>query len=308
MAEQLPNFLIVGAPKAGTTALAAILEHHPDVFLAPVKEPKYFSAQVLPLPLRGPGDAYPEALFVRDEAGYRRLFRRATGHHAIGEASVDLLYFHHLVIPGIRRLLGDPRIVISLRDPVERAVSAYSQLVRDGRETLPFAEALAAEPRRRAANWEFMWSYRDVGRYAEQVAAYQRSFSRVHVILHDDLVADPATTVAGVLRFLEVDDAVELPLELRSNPSGVPRNPLLRRLLRPNRGLVAVYQRLLAAGLSERRLLGAVDRLRPRRSERVAVSAEVRQSLAATFAEDVSALGTLIGRDLAHWCVATSTR
>jgi len=308
MGGRLPDFLIVGAPKAGTTALAAILEHHPDVFLSPLKEPKYFSSRVLELPLAGPGDDYPEALFIRTEDAYRRLFRRAGDARAVGEASVDLLYYHDLVIPGIRRLLGDPRIVISLRDPVARAVSAYSQLVRDGRETLPFADAVDAEPERRAANWEFMWSYVDVGRYAAQLEAYLAAFSRVHVLLHDDLLSRPVETVRGVLRFLEVDETVELPVDLRSNPSGVPRSRVLRRLLRPNRAAVAVYRRLLAAGLSERWILGIVDRFRPRRTEPVEVPPSVRQSLAAVFREDVAALGTLIGRDLSGWCAATSSR
>lgn len=308
MADRLPNFLVVGAPKAGTTALAAILEHHPDVFLSPLKEPKYFSSRVLEQPLGGPGDAHAEALFVRTERAYRRLFRRAGDARAVGEASVDLLYLHNVVIPEIRRLLGDPRIVVSLRDPVARAVSAYTQLVRDGRETLPFADALAAEPDRRAANWEFMWSYVDVGRYASQVEAYLAAFSRVHVLLHEDLLERPAETIRELLRFLEVDDNAELPLDLRSNPSGVPRNPVLRRLLRPNPAAVAVYRRLLEAGLSERWILGIVDRLRPRRTAPVEVPAAVRQSLAETFRDEVAALATLIGRDLAGWCAATSSR
>jgi hypothetical protein len=308
MPDPLPNFLIVGAPKAGTTALAAILEHHPEVYVAPLKEPKYFSCRALDLPLGGPGDRFAEALFVRTEDAYRRLFRRARGARAVGEASVDLLYYHRSVIPEIRRLLGDPRIVISLRDPVARAVSAYSQLVRDGRETLSFADALAAEERRRAAGWEFMWSYVDVGRYRRQVAAYLESFSRVHVLLHDDLRARPGTTVREVLRFLAVDDRVELPLDLRSNPSGVPRNPILRHLLRPRPALVAIYRLLLEAGLPERRILGLVDRLRPQRTADLEIPPAARQSVADELRPDVAALATLIGRDLSGWCAATSSR
>jgi bacterioferritin (cytochrome b1) len=192
---RLPDFLIVGAPKAGTTAVAAALAAHPEVFVSPLKEPKFLSADAVPQPLEGPGDALVDSLRVRDLTSYRRLYRRAGDARAVGEASVDTLYFHLTTVPRIRSLLGSPRILMLLRDPVARAHSAWKQLVRDGRETASFEDGLAREARGETERWEFMWRYADVGRYADQVAAFTDAFPDAHVVLHDELSTDVPTEI-----------------------------------------------------------------------------------------------------------------
>jgi hypothetical protein len=301
---RLPDFLIVGAPKSGTTAAAAALAGHPEIFLSPLKEPKFLSAGAVPQPLEGPGDALIDSLRVRDEPSYRRLFRRAGDARAVGEASVDTLYYHRRTVPRIRRLLGSPRILVFLRNPVERAFSAWKQLVRDGRETASFEDGVDREARGDAERREFMWSYLGVGRYAEQVAAFTDAFPAVHVVLHDELRDDPPRELARITEFLGVDTDHRFRFQAVHNPSAIPRHPIARRLFAVGPVKVTMFRALLRLGLSEHRLLAAVDRLRPRHADQVegiAMAAETRRRLEAAFEPEVRRLESVLGRSLDGW-------
>jgi len=116
----LPNFLIVGAAKAGTTSLGNYLSAHPNVFLSTPSEPKFLTSGFLEFPHQGPGDAEIDEGVISDFDEYKRLFEGGKTAEARGEASADLLYYHERAIPVIREVLGDPKIIIILRDPVER--------------------------------------------------------------------------------------------------------------------------------------------------------------------------------------------
>ncbi len=301
---RLPDFLIVGAPKSGTTAVAAALARHPEVYVSPQKEPKFLSSDAVAQPLKGPGDSIVDALRVRDLDTYRRLFRGAKGARAVGEASVDTLFYHRTTIPRIRRLLGSPRIVVLLRDPVARAYSAWKQLVRDGRETASFEEGLARESRSETSQWEFMWSYVDVGRYADQLAAFTDAFPSVHVVLHDELRRDPARELRGTTEFLGVDAGRVFRFHEVHNPSVIPRHPLLRRTFAVSRRKVSIFRLMLRIGVSEHALLAAVDRLRPRHPDRledVTMDPESNTRLRAVFEPELRRLEALLGRSLDRW-------
>jgi hypothetical protein len=164
MTTRLPNFLLVGA-----TAIAGYLSQHPDIYVSPIKEPKFFTSQFLRFPLQGPGDSFVENFTIKTFDAYKQLFRRVKDEKAIGDASVDNLYFHKEVIPLIKSCLGDVKIIIVLRNPVERAFSAYKNLLRDSRETLSFEEGLNRERDRRQRGYEYIWRYLDLGFYYRQV-------------------------------------------------------------------------------------------------------------------------------------------
>ena len=125
-----PNFIIVGVARCGTTSLFHYLEQHPEIGMAKVKEPKYFSSLDLTLPQNGIGDSTVFSKLIKDEASYDNLFEGLEGYKAVGEASSDYFYYHKTVIPRIKKKLGDIKIIVCLRDPVERAFSAYNNLIR----------------------------------------------------------------------------------------------------------------------------------------------------------------------------------
>jgi hypothetical protein len=138
---RLPNFLIVGASRCGTTSLYHYLKEHPNIFMSSIKEPSFILSQFSKVPKNGIGDDRQDYIDNFDD--YCRLFERAGDRKAIGEASSHNLYHYEKAIPTIRKFLGDPKIIIAIRNPVEKAYSAYTFLVSENREYLTFEEGLA---------------------------------------------------------------------------------------------------------------------------------------------------------------------
>jgi Sulfotransferase domain len=252
-ARPLPDFLILGAQKAGTTALYAYLREHPEVTGPAWKEVSFFDRH-----------------YVRGLRWYRGNFplrgRRAA---AVGEASPSYL-FHPLAPERVRAALPDVRLVALLRNPVERAHSQYQHEVALGRESLPFDDALAAEQARLAGEVERLTSdpgyfshawwdhtYAARGLYAEQLERWLTLFPREQllVLFTDELAADPAGSYKRVLDFLGVGGH-----ELDSYPriferEYAPMEPATRERLAasfaaPNRRLEQLLGRPLPPGWS----------------------------------------------------------
>ena len=137
----LPNFLIIGASKCVTTALYYYLKQHKDISFPTLKEPKYFSSIFQKFPHKGIGDESVDLYAIKSLKEYKKLFKKISNIR-VGEASPDTMYFYKDTIPKIKETLGDIPIIIMLREPVERAFSAYMYLRRDSREKLSFREAL----------------------------------------------------------------------------------------------------------------------------------------------------------------------
>ncbi len=291
-----PNFLIVGAPRSGTTALYEGLAQHPEIFMSPRKEPWFAAFTGDPGPWRGPGDAQP----VRAWSEYEALFAGARGQQAIGEAST--LYLWADEAPGrIRESLPDVRLIAILRNPVDRAYSNFLEHVQEGREQeLDFARALALESERRRRGWAPSWSYADLGHYAAQLERYFAVFprERILVLLYEDLKADRAALFSRIFSFLGVDAGFEPALPPRTTEnSGIPKNRWVHGMLvRPNPLRNALRSLLTAA---QRRSLRAW--ILHRTLRRPHLDPELRTSLAAAFRDDIQQTQALLGRDLSSW-------
>ena len=231
MQPVLPNFLIVGAAKSGTTSLYHYLNEHPQIFMSPLKEPKFLSSDYLKFPLLGTNDLISEKAIVKNFDEYQKLFIEAKDYKSIGEASPDTLYFHKGTVPTIKKVLGEPRIIIILRNPVDRAFSNYTYQVISNREYLTFEQALDHEQHRIANNWSFIWGYQDLGFYYEQVKAFSDNFDQVKVCLYEDLESDPLKLVTDIYHYLGVDVSYIPDLEKIHNRSGIPKNRFLHSLL-----------------------------------------------------------------------------
>ena len=149
----LLDFAIVGAAKSGTRSLATYLSYHSGLCMASRKESHFYSAPYMPLPFAGPGDDGLNHTIVTKEAHYRELFRSAKPGQLLGEASAFYLYYPHTAA-ALRRAMPNGKIIVILRNPVERAFSAYMHLRRDGRETLSFGAALDQEKIRIQSHYE----------------------------------------------------------------------------------------------------------------------------------------------------------
>lgn len=297
----LPNFLIIGAAKSGTTSLAAYLAQHPQVFVPAKKEPNYFALKDRRLPPLGP--APPDVLMhllynlsALDRSSYLRLFEAAGARKARGEASVRYLYSKEAV-GAIHAEIPDIRLVAVLREPGGRAYSHYNMNRQYQLEPLSLFEALEAEPDRIGAGWGWDWHYAAVSHYAPQLERYFRTFGReaVAVFLQDDLATRPQETFSAICRHIGVDDRFEPDLSQRAKVSYRPRNLWLDRMIHWPHPAKTILDQIglgppMLAALSQlkRRNLGPVPRL----------DAASRTALTRRFRSDVADLSDLLGRKL----------
>ena len=301
-AGRMPDFLVIGAGKSGTTSLHHYLDQHPDVFL--IREPResnFFALEGTTPDFRGPDGVEPFAnkVSITTLEAYRAKVGEAGDARAAGEKCP--LYLYDPRAPeNIRRHVPDVRLVAILRQPAERAWSAYLHARRGGGETLAFADALAAEPERIAANWGPLYRYRDLGFYGRQLERYRALFpaDRIEVVLHDDLRADPHGTLAGLFRFLDVDPDVAIDTSQRLQAGGVPRSRAVHGFLARRR---SPLKRLLKAVTPKRARGAARRRLQKANRARPALPDAERRDLMAGYAEDLERLEAALGRDLSAW-------
>jgi hypothetical protein len=293
----LPSFLVIGAPKAGTSSLHRYLGQHPDIFMSRVKEPTYFGLDDGCVPtFSGPGDdEQVNAVTVSHRADYEALFAAASPYAAAGESSTG-----YLGMPGtaarVAAAIPSARIVVVLREPAMRAFSHWVMKRDRGWEELSFEAALAAEEARLAAGFARCWAYREVGHYDEQLDQWRAAFpaDQLHVSLYDDFVEDPETLVRSVFGFVGVDPGVDLDLAVHSNGRRSARNEPLRRLVRsePARRMArATLSRSARQTLFRR--IEAVNRERPD----PATIAALREH----YAPGVARLERWLGRSLDAW-------
>lgn len=301
---QLPTFLIVGAAKAGTTTLHTFLDDNEHLVTSDPKEPKFLSYVAGKTQYNGPGDREVAAKVVKTLEAYHRIFPLTSRGRPRGESSTDNLYYHEDVIPLIHELLNDPAIIIILRNPIDRAFSAYTHLVKYQRESLDFEEALRIEDRRVAEGYEFIWHYKRAGLYYDSVRAYMTHFSRVKVLLLNDLRQSAQRVVDETCAFLGVP-SIEVDSTRIYNKSGVPKKnwkSLVHRTLKRNRSLVDRPLRTLLGdkvhGLALRKFRRALyfDNL-----VKPAVLEPTRAMLVDYYRSDIRSLEGLLDRDLSHW-------
>jgi len=208
---RLPDFLLLGAPKCGTSALHAALARHPGLFLSEPKEPKFFLTDGPPPSSGGgPGDVPTWGEHVWHREDYEALFTPAPAGALRGESTTFYLYDLDAQ-RRIRALVPHAKLIAVLRDPVERAHSNWAHLRGASLEPeADFLTALGDEPRRIAAGWAHFWHYAALGRYGGQVEHLYGLFPREQVLLlrYEDLSTAPRETVDRVCRFLGVDEGV----------------------------------------------------------------------------------------------------
>lgn len=296
-----PTFFIVGAAKAGTTALHNTLCQHPAIFLPKIKETNYFSFKDEIVDFKGPLDDQTINKFSITRAeDYFSLFSSAQPNQICGEACPSYLYFDKAA-QEIRDYLPSAKIVIVLRNPTERAFSNYLHLVRDGRETLSFSEALQAEVWRHEQHWEWFWEIFNIGLYSGQVERYYSLFPRenILILLYDDYRKDPSKVLCAILDFIGVDSSIALATEVEHNKSGRPLKwvePFYRMMLGPTllnyflrKALPASIRKIAGDGL--KKLFTKPEKLNP----------AIKSTLMEGYSADISRLEVMTGLDLRAW-------
>lgn len=295
----LPNLIIPGAGKSGTSSLHSMLAQHPDVYMCSPKEPQFFSN---------------DDIFARGLGWYSGLFNAGNDRTIRGESSTTYLCFPN-VIERMLRTLKEVRFIVLLRNPIDRAWSHYRWAKSLGVEKRPFRAAFLADtgsvPDYSLHSRGAYLYYFEEGRYGHHVARFIRAFGRerIHVVTSEALVSTPVEVLNGCTAFLGlhepstwtiISENVTVPSGLAGIDAFVRGAPLnsaiamrLRASLRPVLGQVGRRvgeSRYYRGGLSwtSRRL-------------RTHLRIEDRRWLAHYYAEDVAHLRKVVGSTFEDW-------
>ncbi len=275
-----PNFFIVGAPKCGTTSMAEYLRQHPDIFMA-YGEPCFFGS-----------DTSNKKLTKKE---YLNLFSKAQNEKMVGEKSPSYLRSKKAASE-IKKFSPHAKIIIQIRNPGDRAYSAYSYLIRKNREDIAdFEKALDAEKDRRK-----LLIYSQI-HYTEQIKRYVEVFGwkQIHIVVFDDLVNDTLNTYREVLRFLEVDD--QFTPDFKIYNLGNPLRSMLLYKFMTNPLTINTAKALLPDTVCHS-IGQTLSRWNISNKPKPPMDKKVRKRLQKQFGPEVKRLSKLLNRDLSHWC------
>ena len=270
---RLPDFVVIGAQRSGTSYLALNLRQHPGIYMASRKELHFFTVH-----------------FDRGLDWYRRQFADAAPGQVAGEATPLYVYFGD-AIERMARAIPDARLIVTLRNPVDRAYSHWLKERTRGREDLSFEEALAAEPERLRGGdiYDSRKAYADRGRYLPQLERVARLYPRssLHVVIFEEMRAEPTATYQQIFSFLGVDDSFVSPnLATKAQAYRTLRSRSLHRAL---------------SKLPRGRARRSLQRLNYRRAPAPPMDPATRARLLEDYREQNAALASWLGRDLDRW-------
>ena len=300
MNNKLPNFLIVGAAKCGTSSLHNYLNQHPDVFMPTftpeglkVKEPRFLIKEKLQKRL-------PKGIWNYED--YKLLFDNVTNEKAIGESTVLYLYYHNEAIKNIKKYLGeDVKIIIMLRNPIDRAYSAYSFASRTLQENQTFKEALinARERFDKDETLSPMILYKELGLYYKMVKDYIENFKDVHVVLYDDFILDTDLEVTRVFDFLNIINTNDINTNKIINSGGKQWDSKFMKKLLMREGSIKKILKML---LPKKVRVSIKNRLTSSFTSKAdAINKSIKKELLDYYQKDIHLLEKLINKDLSKW-------
>jgi len=292
--KKLPDFLIIGAMKSGTTLVYDALEQHKQIYFPTEKELHFFSlwnnSKFTPL----------EASKVRIKylEEYLTFFSKALPHHIIGEASTSYLYSRQAP-SNIKKLIPNCNIFCVLRNPVDRAYSHYLWHVRNGIEKeVNFRKAINLEKKRfeQKSDWGY---YLKLGFYFQQLKNYYDVFPKeqISIIIFEEMMKQKVETIQNICSILKVDKNFFPDMSIRRNPSGIPRRMWVNNIFTNS----SSNFKKLANNLLPRKLYYLLTMIRDKNLTKPLLSNEIRIQLRDIYYEDILELQKLIKKDLSVW-------
>ncbi len=296
--KKLPNTIIIGAAKAGTTSLFDILKQHPQVYTPEKKELRFFS---------------DDKHYERGVQWYEDThFKKAAGYPARIEASPAYLTWSEKSAQRIKDVYGNQpvKIVAIFRDPVKRAYSHYWHRVRLGSEDgeLGFTKAVRTEEQRLQEKWDYLYQkgdglhgYKRASHYMQRLQPFLQIFPResFHFMIQEDLFKDFDVRMAELCRFMGIDDSFKFE-SLNSNESAVPRYDFLGKTykdMKSNPFTKAIFKMFFSKNARATLFKDVVMK----KFEYPPIEEDVKRELYAEFAAETDELAALIGRDLSGW-------
>lgn len=297
----MPNFLIIGAPKSGTTSLAQYLGQHPQIYISPKKEPYFFAFENESVNFQSPygADKVINQAVVSKMEAYQTLFQDVSHETAVGEASTLYLYFPKAA-PRIKHHLPNAKLIAILRNPIDRAYSGFMHALRENQEPVnDFTVALSQEKERIDQNYGPLWRYQDQGFYYQQLKLYYDSFNpeQIKIYLYEDLQNNLPALLHDIFLFLDVDTTFKPDTSSRYNMTGIPQNKFLHYFL----SNAHFAKSILKAFLPQRWLKDIAMSLNKANLVKPELSPLLRQQLIEVYREDITNLQELIEQDISHW-------
>ena len=302
--SNLPDFLVIGAGKSGTTSLHHYLSLHPEIFMSSVKETNFFALEgkntVTHPELKELFKYCPET--ITDLSEYKNLFKNAEGGLK-GEVCPMYLY-NKSAASNIHRYIPNVKLIAIFRQPAERLYSRFLHLARDSRTpTAHFEDCLD-----RNTIW---WEREDLineGFYFQHLQKFYELFPRSHirVFLYEDLVADARKLMREIFDFLEVDSNFSPDVSLKMNRSGFIQNQWLNKVIGPEGVIVkpikAISPSLVEVAKKNAWLRKKVIDMRSKNLRRPRLSPNLKKKLTLdVYHGDILKLQELLGKDLNHW-------
>ena len=292
----LPNFLIIGVQKAGTTSVYNYLNEHPQIYMSPVKETNFFETD---WEKESAESLKKSRQTIRDIDTYSKLFDGVEDEIAIGEASPNYLLHHQVSTETIQRYIPEAKLIAILRNPAERAYSDYLMHIRDAIEKPePLSEIIA----HRSHSAYFFRK----GFYYEPIKHFFDKFGKekVKVYLYDDLCKDPQALMQNMYNFLGVDDSFVPNTGKKAQKAKVPKNQGVNNLLKTKNPLRTIAASTLKVFLPlevRQKLREGIINLNSQGKDALPLQAEDRAKMVKMFREDVLNLQDLLQKDLSPW-------
>lgn len=292
----LPNFLVVGATRAGTSALYSYLEQHPQIYVPEIKEPGFFMLEGTTL--KNPYSTTNFAIYDLDT--YQSLFDGVEPHHiAVGEATTGYLSSEG-VPQRIQHYSPDAKLFAILRNPIERAYSEWQLLVRAGREKLSFEEACRKEVMTPLT--DLPWNPDEIkyirkGMYYAHLKRFYDTFdaSQITVFLHEEWLNDQQETLRTIFNTLGVDETFQGEEQMEHNVGGIPKNALAYKVVFGSDRVKKIGKMIIPTKRRKQIRKAFLNR------SKEGLTPEIRRELVEVYRSDVESLEGLIGRDLSHW-------
>ena len=286
-----PNFIVIGASKCGTSSLYAYLKQHPEIFLSHVKETHFFS--------------YGKINALGPEAFVSKYYPDAHGYKAIGDITPTYFVQPDIVIPRIKEVYGKdlPKLILIMRNPIERAWSHYLHKVRSGEETESFESALRLEKERMQRDPLGWWGYMSEGLYATYLSKWLEVFPREQFLflLTEDLATDVDAVLKSIYSYLGVDVEYKIKNRKRKNTSGAVRSDLLVSLLAKPSLLKNFVKLCLPMRYQQKLKTHVIELNTSKASLPPGMSCEQRELLKTKLIPRIHELERLTGMDLSGW-------
>ena len=295
-----PNFFIVGAAKSGTTSMHYYLKQHPEIFMTEQKETNYFVFKGQRVEFKGPGDdEYINKFSITDEKEYFNLFKSVKNEKIIGESSPAYLYYHKTAALNIKHFNPNSKIMIILRNPIERAYSQYSYFKKLGREKKQFKEAIFDEENRIKNGWEWAWFYLKTGLYYEQVRTFLEIFNdNVLILILKEFQKKPLKHFKKIFDFLEVDNKF-IPFFSRLQNVSSERENFINGVI--DSGNDSILKKFGRALFPRKYRLLIKYKINLKNKSKLKMDKEMKEYLKDYYKKDIEQLSHLLNKDLRFW-------